>query len=109
MLDTGQIGRRVDYSGDYNLPQSEYRWGGYISLGVEMLDPDEVQDTGDVPLVEATIRLPISTEIAPRDRVRVSYRHGERLDVAEEYEVIGPPQRGPTGLVVGCRIVAGTL
>lgn len=105
MPDTCQIGHYRAFEDDYNAPRAEYQWGGYLSCGVEELDPDEVQDEGEVVVIDAVVRLPIDTDIESRDRVRVTYRHGEMLDVARTFEVVGPPQRGLSGLVVNCRVV----
>lgn len=47
---------------------------------------------------DATIRLPITTTIDARDRLRITKRFGETLATALVFEIAGPVQRGPSGI-----------
>lgn len=58
-----------------------------------------------VELTDGRIRLPIDTVISVLDRIRVTHRFGVELSEAIEYEVIGEPRRGPSGLLVDVRRV----
>ena len=75
-----------------------------VACGVRMVRPEELQASGEVPDIDAEIRMPIATVLDERDRIRVTARYGEdTTDI--DYEIEGPMQRGPSGLVVQCRKV----
>ena len=71
-----------------------------LACGLEHLNPEEVQDTGEVPRIIARLRLPIDTVIDERDRIQVTHRYGVPLDPAQVFEIVGPARRGPSGLVL---------
>lgn len=104
MQDTCQVLVYSSADDAYNNPSPTYTPGSAISCGVELVGPDEVQESGEVPVIDARIRLPINTTIDARDRIRVTHRYGEDV-TDEDYEIEGPVQRGPSGLVVTCRVV----
>jgi hypothetical protein len=53
---------------------------------------------------DAQLRLPINTVISGVDRVRITHRFGVMLlNIGVEYELIGEPMRGPSGLVLKLR------
>lgn len=64
----------------------------------------EVMDDAQVVLTDAVVRLPIDTVIDARDRIQVIRRHGEAI-APQTFEIIGEPQRGPSGLVLNLRLV----
>jgi hypothetical protein len=47
---------------------------------------------------DATMRLPITTTIDARDRLKVTKRFGETLATPLVYEIVGPVERGPSGI-----------
>jgi hypothetical protein len=49
---------------------------------------------------DATLRLPIATTMSAKDRVKITKRFGEALDTALVYDIVGPIQRGPSGIRV---------
>lgn len=61
---------------------------------------------GDTLIVEGRLRLPLTTTIGTRDRVRITHRHGTALSPALTFDVAGLPRRGPSGLVVDLREVS---
>jgi hypothetical protein len=71
---------------------------------VEHVAPSELQESGDVPQIDARIRLPLATSLDPKDRIRVTYRYGEALGASQDFDVVGPVQRGPSGLMVECKL-----
>ena len=68
---------------------------GFNGTSRKYLSPDMTIIT-----VDATLRLPIDTQIGVHDRVRITHRHGEEV-TGLEFEVNGEPVRGPAGIVVG--------
>ena len=98
---------------DYGNPEATYTAGASLNCGVEQVRPAEVQASGLVPRIDVVLRLPIDTALDPRDRIRVAgrYAEGSTWDepvTAVDYEIVGPPKRGPSGLVVECRQVVQT-
>lgn len=111
MQDTCRIGVYREVSDAYgnpdtSSPASLWVYGAALACGLEMVRPRETQESGDVPLVDAKLRLPVATSIDERDRIRIERRYGEALDPEKVYEVVGPPRRGPSGLVVSLRLLA---
>jgi len=47
---------------------------------------------------DATVRVPIATTVDLRDRFRVTKRFGETLSSALVFDIVAPPQRGPSGI-----------
>jgi len=47
---------------------------------------------------DATMRLAITATIDARDRMKVTKRFGETLSTALVFEIVGPVQRGPSGI-----------
>lgn len=90
---------------DYGNPKAVYTAGGDVECGLEHVQPKEAQDTGEVPMIDARLRLPIDTEIDERDRIQVTHRFGEELDSPQVFEIAGPVKRGPSGLVLLLKVV----
>ncbi len=84
----------------YGNPQPVFIAGEPVECGFEPVRPRETQQSGDVPRIDAHIRLPIATVLEERDRIRVSSRYNEELETVQDYEIVGPVKRGPSGLVV---------
>lgn len=89
----------------YGNPTATYTAGDELTCGLELVSPREAQGTGEVPLIQAKLRLPITTAIDPRDRIQVTTRYGEALTTAQEFEIVGPVEQGPSGLVLNLRVV----
>lgn len=85
----------------YGNPVATYTAGSGIPCGVELLRPSERQASGEVPRIDLRLRLPLETVFDPRDRIRVIYRYGAAV-TQEDYDIVGPSKRGPSGLVVEC-------
>lgn len=47
---------------------------------------------------DATIRLPITTTVDAKDRIKITKRFGETLSAALVFRIEGPVQRGPSGI-----------
>ncbi len=73
--------------------------GAEVVCGLDMRSGIERHQT-DKTLLEydATIRLPIASAPGHKDRIKVTKRFGEALGAALVYEIVGPIQRGPSGV-----------
>ena len=90
---------------DTSSPEDLWHYGEEQACGLEHVRPRETQGSGDVPVIDARLRLPIGTTVGDTDRIRVEQRYGEALDAAQVFEIEGPVRRGPSGLVLGLRLV----
>lgn len=106
MQDTCKVGVYSSGSTDgYGVPNPTYTYGSALQCGLEHVRPREVQASGQVAVISARLRLPIGTLIATRDRIQVTHRYGAALASAQVFEIVGPPERGPSGLVVNLMVV----
>ena len=88
----------------YNVPQPTYTAGAELPCGYEPVGTDEALDEAEVPLFDGKFRFPIGTELSPYDRLRLTKRYGVAID-PEEFDLVGFPLRGPSGLVVEAKRV----
>jgi hypothetical protein len=88
----------------YNIPQASYTAGAEMACGVEPVGTDEALDEAEVPLLDAKFRFPIGTVLNPLDRIRLTKRYGVAVDPAD-FDMVGFPLRGPSGLVVEAKRV----
>ena len=93
----------VDAPDAYGLPANKHMVEVPSVCGYKSLSPREVQERGYVPAVQAVLRLPIDTEIDERNRIRITYRYAEQLDVSLLFDVEGPILRGPSGIRIMLR------
>ena len=107
MQDRCQILRYAALEDDYGNPKVSYTAWPQIVCGIEQRTPREIQMSGEVPIIDAVIRLPLGTRIDSRDRIRVAWRYNvEKLPLSsrDEYEIVGPVREGPSGIRVNCRL-----
>jgi hypothetical protein len=70
-----------------------------IPCGLDMRSGSERHGQNYTTLVfDASIRLPITTTIDTRDRIKITKRFGETLATALIFEIVGPIQSGPSGI-----------
>lgn len=100
MQDRCRIGAYRSTLDGYNNPVAEYVYGELTACGLQLVRPDEVQGSGEVPEIGVELRLPLGTTLDTKDRIMVTHRYGEALETSQIYEVVGPVKRGPSGLVV---------
>lgn len=105
MMDTCVVMAYSSMTDDYGNPKPVYTDTYESECGLEHLNPAEVQATGEVPIVDARLRLPIDTELDERDRIKITHRFGAELDIPQTFEIAGPVERGPSGLELSLRIV----
>lgn len=97
----------VSSTDDFNQPVRTYVLAATVDCGVELAAAAEVMGETQVPEYDAKIRLPVAqfSVIENVDRITVTHRYGIELDIAWEFEIIGPPRLGPSGVVVECKLV----
>jgi hypothetical protein len=67
--------------------------------GLDMRSGSERYGKQQIVLIyDATLRLPIATALTTQDRIKITKRFGEALTSAIEYYIVGPVQRGPSGI-----------
>lgn len=79
--------------------QPTYTEGTSISCGFTPGRVREVMDNGQVIINEPKLRLPLTTTVTNKDRIKVTHRWGTELATAEVYAIRGIT-RGPSGLVL---------
>lgn len=98
MMDTCTIDAYTEGgTNDLGMPSTSYVSGSAIACGFEPVTPDEGVGSADVPMLDARLRLSISTSITPHDRVTVTHRFGVAVTHVT-FEVVGEIKRGPSGL-----------
>ncbi|MBU2685887.1 MAG: hypothetical protein KKF27_21810, partial [Gammaproteobacteria bacterium] len=70
MQDTCRIGAYTSADDGYNLPTPTYVYGEEQICGLELVRPAEEHASGEVPVIDAVLRLPLATVIDERDRIR---------------------------------------
>ena len=105
MQDVCRVGAYTSVDDAYNLPSVTYVYGAEVICGLDLMSPTEQQASGEVPAINAKLRLPIGTTIDERDRIRIEQRYNEELDTPLVFEIEGPVDRGPSGIRLDVRIV----
>ena len=82
---------------ELGLPGVSYVSGVAVKCGFEPVKPEDGVGAADVPMLDAKLRLPVSTSITPHDRVTVTSRFGVAV-TSVTFEVVGEVKRGPSGL-----------
>jgi head-tail adaptor len=83
----------------YNEDVVTYTDQTAIKCGLDMRPGSERHTSNYTALqYDATMRLPITTTIDARDRLKVTKRFGETLTTALVFEIVGPVQLGPSGI-----------
>lgn len=100
MMDECVILRHASDSNRLNEPVSTYTADhAATKCGLDMRPGSMRWNAQSVTLVyDATLRLPIVTMINTLDRIRITKRFGETLATALEYAIVGPVQRGASGI-----------
>jgi hypothetical protein len=101
MGDTCQIGVFSAGNADaHGTIRGTYTYGSVLSCGFEWRGQSE-QHTQIMSTfnADAVLRVPVTSSVASRDRVKVTHRYGE--DITDlTFEVIGVGMRGPTATLV---------
>lgn len=108
MQDTCVLLRYTELDPDvYGNVRHQYEEGDSSDCGFDPTASNEVMEGTQVAVTDAVVRLPIALhgQIDQFDRVKITHRFGVALDSPPTYELIGLPERGPSGLVVNLRLV----
>lgn len=99
MMDTCVVQAYVQTKNTFNeLVETWPADSDALSCGLDMRPGSERHGVDKTVLnYDATVRIPLGTTPDPRDRLKVTKRHGEALAVPLVYNIIGPVQRGPSG------------
>ena len=96
----------LDYNSvadDYGNPTVTYIMRlNSIACGYEPIKTSETHGSGEVPLFDARLRLPINTTIDAIDRIRITHRYGSAV-ANKDYAIVGPVKRGPSGLILNIK------
>lgn len=108
MMDQGHVMTFHDGEKDiHNVPVPSWMMQPATKCGFRFANKtDEVQGRGDVPTIDAELRLPKGTQICKWDRFRLTHRLGVALDMITEFEIVGEPRLGPSGIV--CDVMLAT-
>lgn len=100
MMDTCNLQTCVETGDSFNeLVQTWPADGADLVCGLDMRPGSERHgDDKTLLTYDATLRLPITATPDAKDRVKVTKRYGEALGVALIYDIVGPIQRGPSGI-----------
>jgi hypothetical protein len=92
----------------YGMPEVDWVASPPYPCGLSDRASREVLAGTQVPLYDARLRLPLALDgaIDEADRVRITQRFGQPLAAPVDYEFIGLPRRGPSGLLADLRAVA---
>lgn len=83
-------------------------WTAGITLvcGLDMTGGSEQRDGGRIQVRwDARLRLPLGTTLDLRDRFKVKARFGKSVSNGIVYEIVSPPEEGPSGIVLNLRKV----
>ena len=100
MMDTCKFQACVQTADTFN--EQVETWpvdGAELTCGLDMRPGSERHGMDKTVLeYDATLRLPLTATPNVKDRVKVTKRFGEALAVALVYDIVGPIQRGPSGV-----------
>lgn len=105
MNDTCVILTRSATVDAYGLPVETFTAGTPIPCGYHMLGTREINENGQLVIVDAELRIERDTVIDNLDRIQITKRLGRTLASPETYRVIGDPNMGPSGIVLSLKRV----
>jgi hypothetical protein len=108
MQDQAQLLERSSASDDdYGLPVETFTAGTLYDCGLDPSAMDEGMDETEVVMMDAKLRLPLSAQddLDNVDRIKITKRFGVTLTAQPVYEIVGDPERGPSGLVLNLKLL----
>lgn len=80
--------------------------GATLRCGIDMTGGSEQRDGGRIMVRwDARLRLPLGTVVDLRDRFRIVAHFGQSVLDETVYEIVSPPEEGPSGIVLNLRKV----
>lgn len=104
MQDTCVVLTHQANTGDYGYGVPGYASGVPIPCGFNPKAREVMGDT-EIALTDGSLRLPLNTAVTNLDRVILTHRFDVQLVPGEVYEIMGVPERGPSGLRLNLRVV----
>lgn len=106
MMDLCQILTYSETLDAINHPVPSWVDGPMTACGLDPTGGQEVRGADKIIVRwDAMIRLPLTTSFNLRDRIKIMRRFGQLVSDAIIYEIIGPADIGPSGLVIPLRKV----
>ena len=99
MMDTCKFGACTQTADTHGQLVETFAYGADVDCGLDMRPGSERHGVDKTVLeFDATIRLPIASVPDPKDRVKVTDRFDEALATDLVFNIVGPIQRGPSGI-----------
>lgn len=101
MMDTALHLQRSVVNDRYNRPSETFTPAQSYRCGFDPDPSTEGMNATEAAMMDARLRLPILLDevIANTDRLRITHRFGVVVDSPVDFEIVGLPERGPSGLV----------
>lgn len=110
MMDTCVLMRYSETLDSINHPLPTWNDGEATKCGLDMTGGSELRGNQRILVRwEAMLRLPLHTTIDLRDRVRITHRFGQALATELVYEISGPAEVGPSGIVLPLKKVVPSV
>lgn len=110
MMDTCVLMRYSEALDSINHPVPTWTDGPSVMCGLDMTGGTEQRGSQRVVVRwDAVIRLPLDTQLDLRDRIRITHRFGQPLASGLVYEIDGPEQKGPSGMIVPLKKVTPSV
>lgn len=110
MMDTCVLMRYSETLDAINHPVPTWTDGPSVMCGLDMTGGEEQRGSQRVVVRwDAVIRLPLDTQLDLRDRIRITHRFGQALASGLVYEIGGPEQKGPSGMIVPLKKVTPSV
>jgi len=105
-MDTCKFGTCTQTADSHRQLIETFAYGADVDCGLDMRPGSERHGVDKTILMyDATIRLPIASLPDAKDRIKVTKRHGEALGADLVYNIVGPVQRGPSGVRLLLKII----
>lgn len=106
MFDTCELLKKSTFGVDqYGMPYTSFVVVGMSVCGLNTTASREMLNA-EAHMYDARLRLPLGTVIINVDQIRITHRFGEMLNTPIEYEILGSPVIGPSGMVLNLRSLA---
>lgn len=104
MYDSCRVYKRTDGTDRYNRAEPGYTPAAELTpCGFDPTGGEEVQAGAEVVIADAGLRLPVGTDVAGDDGIEVTHRLREALAPTLKFYIVGPPEIGPSGIVLKLR------